>query len=354
MNLTDLITPYLTNIGQRYGCVVDASLCSFDKTLTPLSTAFIIASIAFFTISSYFFVKRFHHKIRDIFILLAGIVIFELFTAPLWNSLHLGKFGYIYIDLSWVLTIAWAAAFMASIMTIDRLLGKQKLKVKYFAYLAPMLIFTIAGEMILTSIGVRTYAPEVISTSLGWFFTIPVEVFYYAPVFSALVIAFFLFWKEVANGRPFVPTKRRFSLQNFIVFFVGIVAYELLVEPLALNQHFPAWSYVYLDISIIRILVWMLIIWLSTWTLDFLVHSVNYFWRFILYISLSSLILYQVESWMITNQYRVYSESVVQNFTGFVTPFSGIPIEIAIAIPLYLMIVLSFVAFWRMTLDNNL
>jgi hypothetical protein len=61
-----------------------------------------------------------------------------------------------------------------------------------------------------------------------------------------------------------------------------------------------------------------------------------------------------VESWLIVNGYRVYGPSAVNNFTGFVTPITNVPVEVAFAIPCYMALIIAFIRYWEIILDNRL
>lgn len=341
---------YIQQFQTNTGCAVNTGICNFDKSLTSSSTLFIVAVFILFAVAAFLFMRSQKDALKKILILASGILVFELFTAPMWNTAHLGKLGYLYLDLSWILTMAWTAAFMFSVLIVDKRYRKTRENKKFFYYMVPMLLFTVVLESVLVSLGIRSYAPEVYAVSIGTIINIPIEVLYYAPVMTGFVIAFYKFW---SRGIPFVPSPNRFSLRNGLLLLIAIVMYELLIEPIVLNQNFPQWGYIYQDINVVRIFIWMLMIWLSTVVVDMFAKSVSYTFRFILYVSLSSLSFFQIESWLINNGYRVYAQSAVDNFTGIMTPMSKIPIEVAFAVPLYLVLVLSFVAYWRVTLDNK-
>ena len=59
------------------------------------------------------------------------------------------------------------------------------------------------------------------------------------------------------------------------------------------------------------------------------------------------------ELWLIASGYRVYGPSTVAAFTGFHIPFTNLPMEVAFGIPLYFALILSFVKYWEIILDNK-
>ena len=50
---------------------------------------------------------------------------------------------------------------------------------------------------------------------------------------------------------------------------------------------------------------------------------------------------------------RWFTSSVVQNFSGFKTPLSHIPIEVALAIPIYVILAISVIRYWRIVWTTN-
>lgn len=348
--LDQFLNPYQTT----QGCLSQIGLCNFDKSLTLKSLAFIVF-VFLATAIALILLKKIQKGLAIRFLTMAiGVLLFELFTAPMWNTYHLGRFGYFYLDLSWILTIAWTSAFLSTVIVIDHFFKSLKEWQRFFLYLPVLLLLTVIGELFLVKIGVRGYAPEIMEQSVGFFGRVPLEIFYYAPVFSSFVICFYKFWTFYLDKTSLIPVKKIFTIRNTVIILIGVFIFELLIEPLVDNLHFPAWSYVYKDISLVRIGIWITLIAISTTTIDKLFIGLQFVLKFILYVSLPSLLFFQLESWLINNGYRVYSQSAQANFTGFVTPVSRIPMEVAFAIPIYVTLIITFVRYWRMVLDNHL
>lgn len=349
-----MLSQFLEPFKTARGCLTEIGLCHFDKSPTQGSLAFIAFVFLATAIASILLKKIQKQLVVRLVIMAIGVLLFELFTAPLWNTYHMGRFGYIYLDLSWILTIAWTTAFLSTITLIDHFLSHLKEWQRFFLYLPFLLLLTLVGELFLTHIGVRSYAPEIMGESVGFLRGVPLEVFYYAPVFSSFVICFYKFWTFRLDKTPLIPVKKRLTVRNILIILIGVFMFELLVEPLVGNFHFPAWSYVYKDISLVRIAIWIALIGISTTTIDKFFVGLQFIPKFALYISLPSILFFQLESWLINNGYRVYSQSAQANFTGFVTPVSRIPVEVAFAIPIYVTLIITFVRYWRIVLDNRL
>jgi len=76
--------------------------------------------------------------------------------------------------------------------------------------------------------------------------------------------------------------------------------------------------------------------------------------RFAAAVLLISALALPVESWFIMNGYRVYGNTAVMNYSGFKTPITGVPVEIAFAIPCYLSLIVGFIRYWEIVFDNRL
>lgn len=283
-----------------------------------------------------------------------GVLLFELFTAPMWNSYHLGRFGYYYLDISWIPTLCWTSMFILNVYVIDKIFPQIREWQRFLLSLPIPLIFTVIGEITMVAIGVRTYAPEVIQTSVMLFAGVPVEILYYSPVFSSLIIAFYKFWSFRIEKVPLVPNKKKIALRNFLICFVGVFMFELLIEPLVDNRGFPWWSYLYRDISFFRIGLWVILIGLGTTIVDKLNLEVSQESKFAVYVSIIAVAFFPLESWLIDNGFRVYLQSAVENFTGFTTPVTHIPIEVAFGTIIYLTLIIAFIRYWRIVWDNKL
>lgn len=287
--------------------------------------------------------------------MLIGVLLFQMFTAPLWDNLHYGQFGYIYADVSWILTIAWSTLFFSSVILIDHYFKNLKESKRFFLYLALITPIALLAEILLVNVGMRGYATEIWeSTSGNLFYGVPIEILYYVPVFSVLVIGFYKYWAFNVDGVPVIPHRRKITLRNAVITLVAVTLFELMVEPLIQNVGFPQWSYIYSDISIFRLLLWSTMIYLTTLIGDALFKATDYAIKFIVYLFVGMFLFLPLEIFFIMNGFRIYGESSTANFAGLYVPVINIPIEIILAAPMYLAIVVAFIRYWRITLDNDL
>ena len=139
-----------------------------------------------------------------------GVFLFELFTAPMWINDHLGQWAYVYCDLSWILTLGWTAMILGVVVLVDRWLSHWSEPRRFAAYLGILLVLVTIAEMVVVGIGIRKYAPEVLATVSGIsLLGVPIEILYYVPVFTSLVIAFYKYWGFVIDDAALVPVKKR-------------------------------------------------------------------------------------------------------------------------------------------------
>lgn len=333
-----------------------ATLCGFDKSLTfPvfLFEIFIFAA----SIAILYLIRRLQKKtfIRYA-IMMTGVFLFELFTAPMWNNDHLGKLAYIYIDVSWVLTIGWTTLFYYIVFVVDYY-GKKRSQLDRFIWYVMLLTpIVLLFESAVVKLGVRSYAPEVYEAAGRAtipFLDIPLAGLYYIPVFITLVISFFKYWSLYLDKKLLVPVKKIRWLRNFLLSFAGVLLFELMIEPMVRNVGLPAGSYLYRDISVIMSGFWILLIALSVHIVDTVFIHWSLPKKFIGYLAIAGTIAIPFEAWFINSGMRVYTVSATQNFTGFKTLLFHVPVEVVMAIPFYLALIIAFIKFWELVADNK-
>ena len=308
--------------------------CSFDKNATLpiiLFEAFIFAGVG----ASFFILGKVKDKIWLRFLVMSvGVLIFELFTSPMWNNYKMGQWAYVYHDVSWILTIGWTALILGVVLLVDKFLEHWKEWKRFGVYLGILTALILPLEMIVVNVGLRSYAPEVLGVISGIFILgVPLEVLYYIPV---------------------LPVKGRKWLRSLFIAFLGVFLFEVMIEPIVRNENFPQWSYVFHDISIILIAAWVLIIGVAAVAIArFFIHY-PIMARFGIALIITSALAWPLESWLIINKYRIYGESAVKSYTGFTTPWTNLPIEITFAITFYMALIIAFIRYWETVLDNKL
>jgi len=342
-------------MGVDFDRVMEMAEPTFDRTPTVPIVIFelcvLVGVVALFVV----FARHVRKLWLKFVVMAAGVLIFEIFTAPMWHNHRMGAWAYVYYDVSWILTAGWSALILAVILLADRWRPQWREPKQFCAYLAVLLPVVVVLETIVVKLGIRSYSPEVLQRAhMVRHLDIPCEVLYYVPVFLALVIAFYKYWNFLIDETPLVPVRRQKWLRGLGLAILAVLLFELMVEPMVENHKFPAWSYVWHDISIVMTGTWVLVIAVAALLVERFLFRQPLGIRFLAALAVMYALAVPIESWLIRQGYRVYGESAVQNFVGLTTPLTGVAVEIAFAIPCYLVLIVCFVRYWEISLDNRL
>lgn len=329
--------------------------CTFEKASTPQTLTFDAVVLLGSAIALFCFQRMVPRLWLRFLATAAAVFVFELFTGPMWLNEHLGRFAYVYTDVSWILTVGWTTLILGVVILVDRYLRNWSERKRFGAYLLILLGPVLVAEIATVQLDIRSYSQEVRDVVSGVRIAgVPIEILYYVPVFTALVIAFYKYWSFMLDDVALVPVRKRKWLRGIALAFIGVFAFELLVEPMVSNEKLPEWSYVYRDISVLMTGTWVLLIAVAAVLLGRYLLTLSLPQRFAIAILIISSLALPMESWLINHGYRVYGHSAVSNFTGYKTFVTGIPVEVAFAIPCYLMLIVAFIRYWEVVLDNRL
>ncbi|MCC6628382.1 MAG: hypothetical protein IT340_13410 [Chloroflexi bacterium] len=341
-------------IEQTTACVnpvTNQVLLEFNREPTPGTIIFQLMIFVVTVATLTFLWRRQPRLLAHYGVIVAGVLIFEIFTAPMWLNERLGRWAYAYQDVSWVLTLGWSTMILIGLHLIDRLLPAAREWQRYLAAIAILTPAAIIAERSVVLLGIRSYSPEVLERIGGTampIINVSVIALYYLPVFLALTIGFYKFWAPIIDGHQMPePSVRWPLLRRFLYLFAGIFFFEIMIEPMVNNHGFPAWSYVLYDISLVMTGFWVVLLTVCTWAIDRLLARATLPVRFGAYVLLIGLVAAPIEGWFIRNGFREYGPSAVANFSGFRTAIGDIPIEPALAVPLYLALVLGAVLYWE-------
>ena len=88
---------------------------NFDMAATAPIIAFELF-IVIGTLAAVYILSKYERRILwRYFTVVAGVLIFELFTAPMWDNFNLGRWAYLYQDVSWILTLGWATLILSTV-----------------------------------------------------------------------------------------------------------------------------------------------------------------------------------------------------------------------------------------------
>lgn len=113
----------------------------------------------------------------------------------MWLNLNLEPWAYLYLDVSWVLTLGWTSLFIVPMVIID-LYYKNHEKIKFILTILTVSFATFIAEASVVYLGIREYSQDIKNTLSGnLLLGIPIEALYYIPVFVALIISFIRYWE---------------------------------------------------------------------------------------------------------------------------------------------------------------
>src|SRR6056297_1644715 len=179
---------------------------------------------------TFLFLNRFTQRLwLRVIVMMTGVFLFELFTSPLWRNEHLGRFAYVYCDVSWILTLGWTTLILGVVVSVDRWFSHYREPKRFAIYIGILLVVITVAEMLVVALGIRYYSPEVLQAVSGVSIRgVPIEILYYVPVFTALVITFYKYWSFVIDDAALVPVRKRKWLRGIVLAFIGVFFFELL------------------------------------------------------------------------------------------------------------------------------
>ena len=302
-----------------------------------------------------FLLYRFDKKVLiRYFVILIGVLIFDFFTHPMWDSFRMGWWSYIYRDISLILSINLANLILFSVTLSEYFIKKGSDLTKFIISVVLMIPLVWLSEWLLITLGIRSYSQEVRQILPGLtLFKVPIGAFYYIPAYTALLIGFYKYWDWMIKNKPVVPVNKGHLLRNLIISTLAVFMFEIMVEPMVLNAGFPVWSYVYRDISLVLTGSWVIMVWVVTSLVDRIFIHFDLIRKFLAYIAFIAVITLPYEAYLITHDYRIYGPSTVANFSGFYIPYFNIPVEIFFAIPFYFALVISLIKYLQIVLNNK-
>ena len=140
-----------------------------------------------------------------------AVFLFEYFTHPLWINANLQPWAYLYLDVSWIITLCWVNLILVSMAIGEYMLPKAK---EWKRFLSTMALITVSGlylEWLFLRLGIREY-PEVIQEYLTATFRIgnvvPIVELLYIPTFMALIIGFVKYWELALDSNKTITKKQ--------------------------------------------------------------------------------------------------------------------------------------------------
>ena len=349
-------------IDQLFGC--EALVCQIDKIMTQQGLFYNLLAFVGTFLTLWLVSRRKKHVVVYYLIMFLGCFLFDMLTAPMSHYIHLGEWAYIYRGVSWVMIMGFATILFAGVNMIDYVLpmiwSKIKLREwqKYLMSVGLITVVLIFFEQ-LTVFGflnVRVMAPETLrdfetmrffgtnvsGIEIGWTF-----------VLAALLVAFYKYLSFAYEKRVFVPVKKAHLIRNTVIALIGITLFELMISPMVTNVGFPSWTFFIFDITLVTVLAWAIIVAVSDWLVNKVMLGSSLFKRFVATVSVASLMLLPLEWFFIERGYRVYTQSTMDNLSGFNFLWTNLPLEMIFSALFYMALVVAFVKYWAIILDNK-
>ena len=131
-----------------------------------------------------------------------GVLLFEYFTQALWFNQNLESWSYLYLDVSWIMTLLWTNVILFSIFIIESLKPKVSEVKKFFMSIGVITVFVLIIEWSLIRLSIRGYPQVIVELyeSLPRLFGIvPLKELIYVFAFMSLVVAFTRYWQANYN-----------------------------------------------------------------------------------------------------------------------------------------------------------
>lgn len=130
--------------------------------------------------------------------------------------------------------------------------------------------------------------------------------------------------------------------RKLAILFVGVLLFEIISEPMWLNLGFDQWAYIYRDITWILTLGWMDLFMVTFILVDFAFPKLLEKKKFWMYALIIEAITVPIEMALLQTGVRQYAPVLRATFSGFLIPFTIVPIEAIYAIPLFTSLIIAF------------
>jgi hypothetical protein len=141
--------------------------------------------------------------IRNLFITLTGVLLFELIVGAMVENVGFPSWSYIWRDITIVLSGGWVLVIVASTWFVDRFFIQKNLLERFVLYLTFATVFITPFEAWFIHTGHRVYSPSTVANFSGFvvpWLNIPLEVIFAVPFYLALVVGFARYWEIILDN----------------------------------------------------------------------------------------------------------------------------------------------------------
>ena len=164
-------------------------------------------------------------------------------------------------------------------------------------------------------------------------------------IFVLLLTAAVLFYMK--------KTGRKRVFQKFLILVLDVLLFEFMSEPMWLNRGFGAWAYLYRDITWVLTIGWASLFLIAIMVVDVIVPTLAESKRFWLYLLVLEVLVVPIEMFLLSTEIRSYAPVLIQTMSGLFIPFTSIPVEMILAVPLFATLVLTFYKYGCFLLEGK-
>lgn len=148
----------------------------------------------------------------------------------------------------------------------------------------------------------------------------------------------------IAIGIYFAMVKMGYKKvwKHFLFMLLAILLFMMMSEPMYRNPDLDSWAYLYRDVAWTVILGWTDIFLISIILVNKFTKQYEEKIRFWFYLIAVTVVTVIVESVLLLTSIREYSPILTDTFSGSVIPFTTVPIEVVMAIPILTALIIGF------------
>lgn len=179
----------------------------YRKTMAMFELSIIVLAIVFLLL-----LKKIDANILKKFaIIFIGILLFQYFTQALWLTVGLAPWAYLYLGVSWVITLGRALMVIVSITLIDLYFPQYEEKMRFWFYFIPIVLLGLIAEAISSANGTIQYhsALQEVLSGIKILGMVPVEALFYIPTFMIFVLCFYKYWGKILNTKQTMRKRRK-------------------------------------------------------------------------------------------------------------------------------------------------
>lgn len=131
-------------------------------------------------------------------------------------------------------------------------------------------------------------------------------------------------------------------MKKFGIMFIAVLLFQIMSEPMWINQNLSSWAYLYGNVSWLLAFGWISIFFLSFLIVDSGFKKISEKGKFWLYLIVATILTVPAEILILKLGIRSYADVLSQTFSGLTIPGTLVPIEVLLAVPLISALIIPF------------